>query len=192
MGTHGLETRVTGRRARGLALLFENPERDEHRLLAHAQDLLEVLLGLGEVGLGLGAGIAEGGELRFNLVGGRVLPLHLAIGAQWKVHYFSAEMAYRPDYREREQRYLDDPVGTLGAGVIAALERVGAALGLDYAGIDFALGPAGELVVFEANATMIVVPPGADARWAYRRPAVERVDDAVRALLVEATHRSRR
>jgi hypothetical protein len=38
--------------------------------------------------------------------------------------------------------------------------------------------------VFEANATMIVPPPPADARWDYRRTAVERVCDAARAMFV--------
>jgi tetratricopeptide (TPR) repeat protein len=123
-------------------------------------------------------------KYRAMLIGGRVFPLHLAIGAQWKVHYFSAEMAERPEYREREQRYLDDVAATLGPAATAALAQIGAALGLDYAGVDFGFTPAGELVVFEANATMVVVPPGADERWSYRRAAIERVSEAVRAMVV--------
>jgi tetratricopeptide (TPR) repeat protein len=129
---------------------------------------------------------AAGGFAKYRamLIDGRVYPLHLAIGAQWKVHYFSAEMAERADYRERERRYLDDLPGTLGPAATTVLEQVGATLRLDYAGVDFALAPSGELVVFEANATMVVAPPGADERWEYRRAAIERVGDAVRAMLV--------
>jgi tetratricopeptide (TPR) repeat protein len=123
-------------------------------------------------------------KYRAMLVGGRIFPLHLAIGAQWKVHYFSAEMAQRPEHREREQRYLDDLPATLGPAATAALGEIGAALGLDYAGVDFGFTAEGELVVFEANATMVVVPPGADERWSYRRAAIERVGDAVRAMVI--------
>jgi len=127
--------------------------------------------------------VAAGRELA---VAAGALPgeLHLAIGRQWKVHYFSAEMAERPDYREREQRYLDDMAGTLGPAATNALASVGAALALDYAGIDFGFTPSGELVVFEANATMVVVPPAADERWEYRRAAIARVGDAVRGMLI--------
>jgi hypothetical protein len=59
-----------------------------------------------------------------------------------------------------------------------------AELGLDYAGIDFALDARGDVVLFEANATMAVYPPPPGAHWDYRRPAVERIVAAVRALLV--------
>lgn len=64
-----------------------------------------------------------------------------------------------------------------------ALARIQATLGLDYAGIDFGLNAAGDLLLFEANATMVVNPPEPDERWAYRRPAVERIFDAVRKML---------
>jgi len=40
-------------------------------------------------------------------------------------------------------------------------------------------------LLFEANATMVILPPGEDARWDYRRPAVERVCQAVHTMLVE-------
>jgi hypothetical protein len=39
--------------------------------------------------------------------------------------------------------------------------------------------------VFEANATMVITPVDDDERWTYRRAALTRVADAVRAMLVE-------
>ena len=71
----------------------------------------------------------------------------------------------------------------IGAKAMAALERIAGVLGLDYAGIDFGIGPGGEVLLFEANATMVVNPPDPDARWAYRRPAVATILDAVGAML---------
>jgi hypothetical protein len=63
------------------------------------------------------------------------------------------------------------------------LAQIQKALGLDYAGIDFGLSPSGDLLLFEANATMVVNPPEPDERWAYRRPAVERILTAVQNML---------
>jgi hypothetical protein len=55
------------------------------------------------------------------------------------------------------------------------LERINAMLGLDYGGIDFAVNAQGDILLFEANATMIMVPLAPDKKWAYWRPACDRV-----------------
>jgi hypothetical protein len=117
-------------------------------------------------------------------VDGELYPLHLAISPQWKVHYFSAEMAESAAHRALDRAFLDDMEGVLGPAAIAGLRRIAAALGLDYAGIDFGIDGLGRIAVFEANATMIVPMPGADERWDYRRPAVDRVIAAVHAMLI--------
>jgi hypothetical protein len=57
-------------------------------------------------------------------------------------------------------------------------------LGLDYGGIDFGLNRKGEILLFEANATMAVYWPEAGPRWEYRRPAVERIYTAVQQMLM--------
>jgi glutathione synthase/RimK-type ligase-like ATP-grasp enzyme len=124
-------------------------------------------------------------KYRVMFVDGRPYPLHLAISTHWKVHYFSAAMADRADYREEERAFLEDMPAVLGAGVMEALRRIAAALELDYGGVDFALDPEGRVVVFEANATMVITPVDDDERWTYRRAALDRVADAVRLMLVE-------
>ena len=124
-------------------------------------------------------------KYRAMFVARRLYPLHLAISSHWKVHYFTAEMADSAAHRREDERFLADMPQVIGARAIAALERSAAALALDYGGIDFALGPAGEILLFEANAAMVVTPPTDDPKWAYRRPAVERVIAAVRAMLIE-------
>jgi hypothetical protein len=50
------------------------------------------------------------------------------------------------------------------------------------AGIAGEVNPVAQLL-FEANATMVVNPPEPDERWAYRRPAVERIVAAARSML---------
>jgi glutathione synthase/RimK-type ligase-like ATP-grasp enzyme len=126
-------------------------------------------------------------KYRVLFIDGRLYPVHLAVSKEWKVHYFSSDMAERADHRDEERRFLGDMAATLGAPVVAALEQIGRALGLDYGGVDFAIDTAGNVIVFEANATMAVYPPPAGAQWAYRQPAYEAVIAAVRALIVKSS-----
>jgi hypothetical protein len=124
-------------------------------------------------------------KYRAMMIDGKLYPLHAAVASQWKVHYFSADMEDRPEHRAEDAAFLADMRGALGAPAVAALERIQATLGLDYGGIDFSLGRRGEVLLFEANATMAILPPGEDSRWDYRRPAVERVLRAVRRMLLD-------
>lgn len=123
-------------------------------------------------------------KYRVMAVDGALYPLHVAVATSWKVHYFRADMATDAANRAEDERFLADPVAVLGAQAWAALERVRDALGLEYAGIDFGLDASGRVVVFEANATMIVLPPGPEEMWRYRRAPVARIVDAVRAMLI--------
>jgi hypothetical protein len=94
-------------------------------------------------------------------------------------------MADKPDHRLEEASFLSDMPAALGDKAIAALEQIRDALGLDYGGIDFGLGPDGDLLLFEANATMVITPPGPDERWAYRRAAIGKILDAVVAMIMQ-------
>jgi glutamate/tyrosine decarboxylase-like PLP-dependent enzyme len=122
-------------------------------------------------------------KYRAMMIDGQIYPLHVAISSQWKIHYFTAEMAERADHRAEDAEFLENMPGVLGPRATGALAQIQATLGLDYAGIDFGLSAGGDLLLFEANATMVVNPPEADERWAYRRPAVERIFAAVRKML---------
>jgi tetratricopeptide (TPR) repeat protein len=134
-------------------------------------------------------------KYRVMFVDGRLYPAHLATSPEWKVHYFSAAMTERPDHRALDAAFLADMHGTLGPAALAALEGVRDALGLDYGGVDFALDAEARLVVFEANATMTIVPPDLDPRWDYRREPLARINAAAQAMLVargDVTKRPRR
>ena len=123
-------------------------------------------------------------KYRVMFIDGAVYPWHLAISADWKVHYFSAAMAADAALRQQEQRFLDDMPAVLGQRAMTALTRVQAVLGLDYAGIDFALTADGMLLLFECNATMVLAPPDADPLWDYRRPATAAAINAAGAMLL--------
>jgi glutamate/tyrosine decarboxylase-like PLP-dependent enzyme/glutathione synthase/RimK-type ligase-like ATP-grasp enzyme len=122
-------------------------------------------------------------KYRVMLIDGEIYPLHVAISSHWKIHYFTADMAEQPDHRAEDAEFLENMPGVLGTRAMQALAHIQATLGLDYAGVDFGLSGSGDLLLFEANATMVVNPPEPDERWAYRRPAVERILAAVRKML---------
>jgi hypothetical protein len=124
-------------------------------------------------------------KYRVMMVDGELYPLHAAIADQWKIHYFSADMQERPEHRAEDAAFLADMRGVLGSKAMMALQAIQMTLGLDYGGIDFGLSNKGDVLVFEANATMAIFPPGEDSRWDYRRPAVERVLRAVRRMLID-------
>jgi glutathione synthase/RimK-type ligase-like ATP-grasp enzyme len=124
-------------------------------------------------------------KYRVMMVGGQIYPLHLAISRNWKVHYFTSDMAARPEHRAEEAAFLADMPAVLGDKAMAALAGIRDALGLDYAGVDFGLGRNGDLLLFEANATMVIAVPDADERWAYRRTAISRIIDAVVAMIMQ-------
>jgi aromatic-L-amino-acid/L-tryptophan decarboxylase len=123
-------------------------------------------------------------KYRVMIVGGQLFPLHLAISRDWKIHYFSADMRDHAKHRAEEKSFLTNMPAVLGYKATAALEGLMRVMGLDYGGIDFGLNEKGEVLLFEANATMVVEQPDGDQRWDYRRAAVERIHAAVRHLLL--------
>lgn len=127
-------------------------------------------------------------KYRVMIIGGRLYPLHLAISPDWKVHYFTSAMADHVDHRLEEAKFLDNMPAVIGDKAIAGLESVRDMLGLDYAGVDFGLNDKGDLLLFEANATMVISPPNQDSRWTYRRDAIGRVIDAAAGLIKAKSH----
>ncbi|WP_236656289.1 MULTISPECIES: hypothetical protein [unclassified Acidiphilium] len=121
-------------------------------------------------------------KYRMIFVDRQVYPYHLAIGPHWMVHYWTAGMDLDPARRAEEARFLDDPVTVLGSAAFEAVSAVGRRLDLDYAGIDFSILPDGRVLVFEANAAMLVHPER-EAEFAYRNQAVQRILDAFADML---------
>ncbi|WP_148654094.1 ATP-grasp domain-containing protein [Burkholderia plantarii] len=122
-------------------------------------------------------------KYRMIYVGGKPHAYHLAISRRWLVHYFSAGMTGHAWKLDEERRFLASPAEALGARAMAALEAVGARLGLDYAGIDFSRLPDGRVLVFEANATMLAHREPPAGPLAFKNPGVERIAQAVGRLL---------
>jgi len=154
-------------------------------LLSAAEDLLLISY--------LNARGADGMSRKYRVmfIDGVLYPLHLAISRDWKVHYFSSAMAQNPLFREEERRFLEDMPTALGATAMEALSRICTALDLEYAGIDFAVAADGSILLFEANATMVVFPPSQDAMWDYRRAAIDNVLEAAGRMVLKRANTAR-
>ncbi|MGH6955646.1 MAG: tetratricopeptide repeat protein, partial [Caulobacteraceae bacterium] len=110
-------------------------------------------------------------------------PYHLAVADTWMVHYQTSGMAARPDRLAEERRFLEDPEAALGHSAMEALGDLARRLDLDFAGADFASLADGRLLLFEANATMLVHPEAPDGPLAHKNPHVERIFAAFRGML---------
>jgi glutathione synthase/RimK-type ligase-like ATP-grasp enzyme len=110
-------------------------------------------------------------------------PYHLAIGSQWMLHYFSADMLTQTWKTEEERAFLEDPRGVLGAPAWEALRAIGRRMDLDYCGIDFSLLPDGRVLVFEVNATMLVHPEVEEDKLRFKNVHVQAITGAFDQLL---------
>ena len=124
-------------------------------------------------------------KYRVMVINGSLYPMHLAISKQWKVHYFSSDMAVNPAYRNEEQSFLENFAAHLGPAAISALEQINQAVGLDYYGIDFGIGSNGDILLYEANPTMVINPPSPGELWDYKRSAIENALAATKRMLAE-------
>jgi tetratricopeptide (TPR) repeat protein len=120
-------------------------------------------------------------KYRFIFVDDEILPYHLAIGDSWKLHHDNTDMENHLWMQQEEAAFLDHPESVFTPANHAALRAIRDAVGLDYSGIDCGLNAAGELVVFEANASMLVHDH--NERFPYKAGAVQRIKLAFDAML---------
>ena len=113
-------------------------------------------------------------------------PYHLAVSSHWMVHYHRAGTGDDERWIAEERRFLEDPRAVLGDRAMSALAAIGSRLDLDYAGIDFSLLPDGRLLVFEANATMLIHFERGNGPLAHKNVHVQRIVDAFGRRLLRA------
>jgi hypothetical protein len=127
-------------------------------------------------------------KYRFMFVGEEILPYHLAIGNDWKVHHVLTDMAEQPWMRQEEAAFLANPVAVFKPSHYQALRVVRERFGLDYFGIDCGLDPDDNLVVFEVNASMLVHDDNVE--FPYKDPFVRVIKTAFDAMLRSRAGRS--
>jgi tetratricopeptide (TPR) repeat protein len=120
-------------------------------------------------------------KYRFIFIDGEILPYHLCIGDDWKLHHVNTEMANRPWMQKEEEAFLNDPGAVFTPAHYRAMQIIRERIGLEYCGIDCALDASGNLVVFEGNASMLV--HARNEGFLYKAPAVSRIKAAFDAML---------
>ncbi len=95
-------------------------------------------------------------KCRIVFVDGQPYPAHLAIHDDWAVWYYNAKMSEAPAKQAEEARFLRDLAAYAGPVAMRALHAVAERIGLDYFGLDCAIMPDGQLLVFEVETGMIV------------------------------------
>ena len=122
-------------------------------------------------------------KYRFIFVGEKIMPYHLCIGNEWKLHHVSTDMANQPWMQQEEAAFLANPRAVFSQAHYQTLNAIRERIGLDYFGIDCALDREGNLVVFEVNASMLVHAHNED--FPYKDPYVRDIKDAFDAMLHE-------
>jgi glutathione synthase/RimK-type ligase-like ATP-grasp enzyme len=122
-------------------------------------------------------------KYRIVFVDRRPYPYHLAIGDHWMIHYETAGMLTEQWKRDEELSFLEDPSSVIGAKAMVAVEAIGRKLDLDYCGLDFSILPDGSVLVFEANATMLIHPEDKHEILRFKNLFVQRIFDAFNTLL---------
>jgi tetratricopeptide (TPR) repeat protein len=114
-------------------------------------------------------------KYRMFFVDRRPYPYHLAISAHWMVHRQSSGMDEWPERIAEEARFLEDPEGAIGSKALRAVTAIGERIGLDFCGLDFSVLADGQVLVFEANAAMLVHPEAPDGPLAHKNPHIARI-----------------
>ena len=122
-------------------------------------------------------------KYRMIFIDRQPMPYHLAISPRWLVHHETSGMEADDGRKAEEMRFLQDPEAALGARALAAIAEIGRRLDLDYCGVDFSLLPDGRVLLFEANATMLVHPEAPDSPFVAKNPFIERIITRFQHLL---------
>jgi tetratricopeptide (TPR) repeat protein len=120
-------------------------------------------------------------KYRFIFVDGQILPYHLAISSDWKVHHANTDMANQPWMQHEEEAFLNNAAAVFSPANYEALQAIQQRIGLEYSGIDCGLDVGGKIVVFEVNASMLV--HAQNQEFPYKTPAVQRIKLAFDTML---------
>jgi hypothetical protein len=128
---------------------------------------------------------ADGHYRKYRLVyvDGVPYPVHLAISLDWMIHYYNAPMAEHQWMRDEEAAFLEDPRTAFDQARFETLVEIGKAVGLEYFGIDCSIDANGDVLVFEADAAMLVHTSDPVDLYPYKQQFVPRIYRAVERMI---------
>jgi hypothetical protein len=122
-------------------------------------------------------------KYRIAFLEGRPFLAHMAVGDHWMVHYLNAGMADSAEKRAEEaaaMAHFDRDFALRHAAAFAGLQE---RLGLDYFAIDCAELPDGQLLLFEADVSMIVHALDPVGVYPYKQPQMAKLFAAFDGVL---------
>jgi hypothetical protein len=122
-------------------------------------------------------------KYRVMFVAGQPYACHLAISPRWMIHYYNAAMAEHQWMRDEEARFIANLDSVFTGTLATALAEIAAAIPLEYFGIDCAIARDGRLLLFEADAAMLVHGTDPPDLYPYKRAGFERIQTALTALI---------
>ncbi|MBS0360974.1 MAG: hypothetical protein JSR98_06310 [Proteobacteria bacterium] len=124
-------------------------------------------------------------KYRLIFVGDEVFAFHLAITEDWLAHYWRAQPAQHAWKRAEEAEFLADWRGVFSPRRAAAVQAVCDRLALDYGGLDCAITDDDQVVLFEANACVLLHLDEPAAMFPYKHRHVPKIREAFSRLLLE-------
>ncbi len=122
-------------------------------------------------------------KYRAFFIGERIVLRHMLVSDHWNVHAKDRPrfMADHPDTVAEERALMEskDPFTNVRPALDAVRER----MPLDFFGMDYGVTQSGEVVLFEANATMSFFPLSPDPQFEYLRRCIAPAQAALRELL---------
>ena len=125
-------------------------------------------------------------KYRIALIDGSPYICHFAVSSHWMIHYLNAGMEESALKREEEAQIMAHFEQQFARRHAQAFQAIHARMLMPYLGIDCAETREGELLVFEADNAMIVHAMDAEEMYPYKRPVMQKVFDAFRAMLARA------
>jgi hypothetical protein len=124
-------------------------------------------------------------KYRVFFVGDRIIFRHMLVSDHWNVHANDRTrfMGSRSELLAEEERVLASASGGLSSDAWDTLRRVHERMPLDYFGMDFGIVPDGQVLLFEANATMNFFPFLNDPRFAYVKQSLKPAQSAMHDLI---------
>ena len=125
-------------------------------------------------------------KYRVVMVRGQAFAAHMGVSTHWMIHYLNAGMDESVAKREEEAQVMANFEQQFAQRHAQALRAIDARMAMPYLGIDCAETPDGRLLVFEADNAMIVHAMDAEQMYPYKRPVMQKVFEAFRAMLARA------
>ena len=121
-------------------------------------------------------------KFRVALIDGQPFACHMAVSANWMIHYVNAGMYEDAAKRAEERRFMEN-FADFAERHSAALAAIHQRTQLDYLCLDCAETADGQLLIFEIDHAMVVHAMDSEELFPYKQLHMQKVQDAFRAFL---------